>query len=401
MKKELIIVLLATFALATFAWAQARPRVAIVRGDENILRNSWTHDDYISFLPDLNASIENPYWAPEWTEESEREIEQMVRKAVELAGGWPVHKGNTVLIKVNANADLYSQLRAGKAGNNELLCMTTDARVARAVAVLAKDSGADKIYIAEAPATADAICSLMAFGHAKYIKEIVWKEAFPSSDGPQEYEQRISYRTELVSLNDSSVEYVCSERPDAKTYAIPKVVLEADVVISVSPIKTHYVAGFSGTLKNIGLGVPPATVYGAPKIALAHNKLANTIARVCSIVDADYGVISAIYGGEGYGPLNCDPVYLGMVIASSDLVAVDATAVKVMGFTPSNYGTLNVADRTGLGNCQEIKVIRAERRGTDFERVAEFSESWEPFHDVPDSSRKASGLWGDVEHWKP
>lgn len=97
MKKVLIVALLATFALVTSAWAG--PKVAIVKGDEKILKDSWKHEKWINFLPrHPEGGRKDLYWAPEWTKASEREIEKMVRKAVKLAGGWPVKRGDTVLL---------------------------------------------------------------------------------------------------------------------------------------------------------------------------------------------------------------------------------------------------------------------------------------------------------------
>ncbi len=43
-----------------------------------------------------------------WTPESMAEIERMVRKACELAGGLPVKAGDTVLIKPNVGTDTAS-----------------------------------------------------------------------------------------------------------------------------------------------------------------------------------------------------------------------------------------------------------------------------------------------------
>lgn len=412
MKRGLIIVLFAIFALATFAWAQ--PKVAIVRGNAKVLKDSWTHDRFQYWLPRSYTTgfPRYRYWDPEWTPESEQEIEEMVIAAIEYAEGWPVQWGDTVLIKVNTVIDLYNQMRVGRATSNELLCMTTDARVARAVALKCKESGARKIYIAEAPACADAISSLMAFGHAKYIPELSWEGwidlrgmAFPTwGEG------------DLVSLNDPP--YVLRPLwpwpPGSPQYFIPSVVLDARVVISVSPIKTHSCAGFSATLKNIGIGCPPARIYGAPKMGLPHKGLHKTIVDVCGIVDPDYAVISGIYGGEGYGPDYCDPVYLGLVIAGSDLVAVDATAVEVMGFIPSNYGTLTLAQTMGLGQFENFDKEWYERKAAgDFVEVPDFSATLPSFKDVPkyyplyyplvveDLPRmyRAPKKWGGVEHW--
>lgn len=367
MKKAGIIAIVLTFVLTVVAYAG--PKVAIVKGDEKVLKDSWKHEQWINFVPRYpeGGRDKNLYWPPEWTKASEKEIEKMVRKAVKLAGGWPVKKGDTVLLKINVNGDLWDQASIGRGASNELLCIFSDARVARAVALLCKESGAKKIYIAEAPGCADAIYSLNAFGHNEYTKEA---------------------GAELVSLNDRPYRWVkAPHKLSMKEYAIPDVVLDADVVISISPMKTHSIMGFTCTLKNIGMGCPPGRVYGSPKTGLPHNKCYKTICDVCEIVDADYGVISAIYAGEGIGPCDCDPVYMGLVIAGSDLVATDTTACKVMGFVPSHYGVLRLAEKIGLGTMKDIEVV-----GEDVWDVMKM------FKPCPKKARTPAA-WGGIIGW--
>ncbi len=330
--------LVALLVLIAAGVALAGPRVAIVKGDDAILMDSFEHQSWTAFMPKSpEGGREDLYWTPTWTKESEQEVERMVRKAVELAGGWPVKKGDTVLIKANANSDLWFLMTNGIFTSNHILCTNTDARVLRAVALLAKESGAKKIYIAEAPGLAEPISAMNTWGFGIVAKEV---------------------GAEMVGLSSAPYEWVRAPHAlSAEEYAIPKIALEADKVISVSPMKTHGFAGVTMTLKNVGIGIAPNAVYGSPKIGLRHDKLARTIVDVCEIVGIDYGVIGGIYGMEGQGPTNGDPVYSGIVIASSDPVAADSVGTMCMGFTPANYGTMRVAEEVGLGTMKDIEIV--------------------------------------------
>jgi uncharacterized protein (DUF362 family) len=368
MKRTLILALLVTFGLAAFAWAG--PKVAIVQGDAKVLKDSSTFKTF-------RAEFDNPkypkggryadYTTPmEWTKESEKEVERMVREAVKLAGGWPVKKGDTVFIKVNVNGDLWYFMCIGKDTDNHLLAYMTDPRVVRAIALMCKESGAKKIYIGEAPGLADAWSVMRRWG-----MEVAAKEA----------------GAEMVGLNDVPWDWYKAPHKLAgiPEYAIPKVAKEADVFISISPLKTHELAGTTLSMKNVGVGVVPNDVYGSFKTGLPHNKMDKVIADICEICDIDYAVLGGIYGQEGQGPTRGDPVYHGLVIAGDDCVAVDYIGSAVMGFMPERFGYIRRGEEIGLGTTKDIQVV-----GKQVDEVMiHYKEP--PAH--------APGSWGDVKGW--
>jgi uncharacterized protein (DUF362 family) len=337
--KVLTIFLVGLFMLAWAGTAVAGPKVAIVQGDEKILKDSvivpekWLQ--YRSKKPEGGRT--GLYWTMEYTPESITEVERMVRKAVKLAGGWPVKRGDTVFIKFNANSDQWYLISVGKATPPDFAATNTDGRIARAVALLAKESGAKKIYVGEAPGLANGLMAMKAWGADLAVNDA---------------------GAELVDLDRVPYRWVKAPHAlAAKEYAIPEVVLDADVVISVANLKTHGFAGTTGVLKNIAIGVPPNRVYGAPKVGLRHEVLAQTMADVCEIVDTDYNILGAIYGGEGAGPTMCDGIYHGIILAGKDPVAVDYVGSATMGRMPERFGYLRVAQEIGLGTYKNIQVV--------------------------------------------
>jgi len=364
MKKAWIIAVLLTFAMTMVAFAATK--VAIVQGDEKILKDSTIFPDrfagYLPRYPD-KTRVEHQ-WTLEYTPASIKEVERMVRKAVELAGGWPVKKGDTVFIKFNANNDQWYMLSTGHGNAADFTATNTDGRVVRAVALLAKESGAKKIYVGEAPGLANSIPQMR-----------VWGAYLAEADAG----------VELVDLDRVPYRWVKAPHAlAASEYAIPNVVLDSDVVISVSALKTHGFAGTTATLKNVGIGIPPNRVYGAPKTGLRHDKLARTIADVCEIVDIDYAVIGAIYGGEGDGPTKVDGIYHGIVIASPDPVAADSTGTSCMGRNPDRYGYLRIAQEIGLGTYKDIQVV-----GNSIDEVVKF------YKELPGHGPASYGeVWG-------
>jgi len=368
MRKALILAVSTTFALATFAWAGTK--VAIVQGDEKVLKDSTSFDKWRGEAgnprcPTGGRTLDYT-WPQEWTKESQKEVDRMVREVVKLAGGWPVKRGDTVFIKVNVNGDLWYFQCLGLDSNNHLLCYMTDPRVVRTVALLCKESGAKKIYIGEAPGLADAYSVMRRWG-----MEVAAKEA----------------GAELVGLNH--VPWDWYKAPHALAgipeYAIPKVIMEANKVISVSPLKTHELAGTTCSMKNVAMGVVPNNVYGSFKLGLPHNKMDKVIADICEIVGIDYAVLSGIYGQEGQGSTRGSPVYHGIVICGSDPVAVDYIGSAVMGFMPGRFGYLRRGEEIGLGTTKNITVV-----GKQVEEVM-INYKEPPEH--------APGAWADVKGW--
>jgi len=110
MRKILILAVACIFALSTLAFAAAKTKVAIVKG---------TPHEVIGDSFEFSLFDFKKMWETTWTAKSEKAIEKMVRKAINLAGGFPVKKGDEVIIKVNLVWDMWSMFSVEIA--NEIL----------------------------------------------------------------------------------------------------------------------------------------------------------------------------------------------------------------------------------------------------------------------------------------
>ncbi|HLX12054.1 MAG TPA: DUF362 domain-containing protein, partial [Bacteroidota bacterium] len=63
--------------------------------------------------------------------------------------------------------------------------------------------------------------------------------------------------------------------------------------------------------------------------------------------------------GNGPGPRTMYPVVKDFMLASSDQVAIDAVAAKMMGFDPLSIEYINVAhqDGLGVGDVRDIEIV--------------------------------------------
>jgi uncharacterized protein (DUF362 family) len=145
---------------------------------------------------------------------------------------------------------------------------------------------------------------------------------------------------------------------------MPKIYVDADVLISVPKLKTNYAVGPSLGLKN-GFGVPPKPLINdgtAYKWGLHNRGLENSIVEINLLKKPDFVVIDGIMAGDGYGPTNNDPVDAQVVFAGRDVLAVDTIASYFMGFDPRKIPHLKLAAENGLGEyrMEKIRVIGAD-----------------------------------------
>ena len=352
----LSIVLLVSLAFCVSAIAG--PKVAVVKSDDHKLVGEDYSLDYAFYHPGYDdqfgkENIEIINSIAQWGPESEAAIEKMVRKAINLAGGFPVKKGDTVFIKPNLVEDIMVIVQWGwqngkPATPKDIQCETTDPRVVRGVAIAALEKGAKKVMFGELPARGDGYVSAMHYGYKKMADQL--NKKYPG-------------RVELVDLKAGPYKFYKPKGTGGlalKEYAIPEILVNSDVVISVPAMKTHLMAGVTLSLKNIGIGAAATNVYGQFKMGLPHQRLAEVIVDVCDIVGIDYVVVDGIWAMESTGPIlwtGGKPIAMDLVVAGKDPVAVDYITTELMGMQGELIGSTRLAQKYKLGTFKNVKVV--------------------------------------------
>jgi len=214
----------------------------------------------------------------------------------------------------------------------------THPRVVQAMIQWAREMGARQVVVAEGTTfRRDAQAILDATGYA----EMLARE-----------------QVEFVDLNYDDLVTIPLKGgfTQLKTLFVSKTIHEADLFISMPKLKTHHWTQISASVKNL-FGIVPGIKYGWPKNTLHIQgvpaflaELANSLpTRGCAVVDG-------IVGMEGDGPLFGDAVASGALIVGSDLLAVDATCARVMGFDPAQVEYLDFAAWAGVGAIDESKI---------------------------------------------
>jgi uncharacterized protein (DUF362 family) len=178
-------------------------------------------------------------------------------------------------------------------------------------------------------------------------------------------------------LNLETVERVRMDKPFSKMreFYLPKVLLDADLIVSLAKLKTHHWVGATLTMKNF-FGTVPGNVYGWPKNILHWSGIDQCIADLHSIYPRVFGMVDGIVGMEGNGPIQGTERFAGVIVGGQDLPAVDATCARIMGIDPERFVYLQLAARHGQMLAENVEQIGETIASvqTDFDLYGEFKE---------------------------
>jgi uncharacterized protein (DUF362 family) len=333
----------------------AQAKVGIVKADNmDLALNTIKMNTDRTFMQACYPGRKMDIIRAEWTKESEEYIGKLTREAIELAGNFPVKKGDVVYIKPNLVNSFVDMFECQAVTSPDQQAHYTDPRIVREICKMAWESGAKKIIIGEGTRSGADSASLAHWGYYAIADEL-------NAQG---------IRVVIEPIGEAPYTWVKTIGLCNAEYAIPtSVAKEVDVLISVPQMKCHTIAGTSLSLKCTTIGLPTHKVYGTFKLALPHLKYAEMSTEINSIrkkggkgtTMIDYVVIDALWAGEGdqggaWGGPGSFPVPMGLIIAGSDPVATDCVTTAVMGFNPHNYGQYRMAAQYGLG-CNDLSKI--------------------------------------------
>lgn len=142
----------------------------------------------------------------------------------------------------------------------------------------------------------------------------------------------------------------------AKEFILPKELLEADCVISLSKMKTHALERITGAVKN-----SYGFIYGKNK-AIGHTKYPSADSFARMLIDLNQYVKPRLYimdgitAMEGNGPGAGDPVAMNVLLMSTDPVALDSVFARLVYLKPEMVPTNYHGEKMGLGNCKEENI---------------------------------------------
>lgn len=265
----------------------------------------------------------------------EHDIEKAVADAVHLIGGLEDVKGKKVIsIKPNLSTPKASASGA-----------TTDLRIVEALIKKINSINPCEIRIVEtnnSRATAD-----------KTFEYLGYK------DLAKRYEN-----VQCINLSKDNKIRVKLNGEIFSSIIVPESMIFSDYLISVAKMKTHVDYVYTGALKNqFGLLLGSRARY--------HGVMSKVLVDLNRFYKPDLAVIDGLIGMQGFGPLDGDPKFAGVIVASRDLVAADTVASRIMKLDPSRISYLSYVQKRKLWDCKKIQVVgaRLNEVATDFEFI--------------------------------
>lgn len=239
----------------------------------------------------------------------------------------PDVSGKTILLKPNI---LYPRKPDA--------CVCTHPIVVGAAVRAFLDKGASKVLAGESPAVAGSTSAAKACGI---------------------YDAVVENGGEWVDFHNKTT-VKCPEGSLVKQFEFADAFDQADIVVSLSKLKSHQLMTYTGAMKNLfGLmvGLDKAqSHYRFPDI----NDFGKFLTDLNLAAKPQYAIMDAIVGMDGPGgPGSGDPIQLNFLAASDNILALDWKCAALVGYDPHKIPNLQDALSRGvwLNSPEEITML--------------------------------------------
>ena len=223
----------------------------------------------------------------------------------------PSDKTAAILIKPNLNSNM-----------NALTGNTTDLRILSAVILGLKKRGYTRITIGEGTNSGfyrNNISVISRLGVDRLARH---------------------HGVKIKDLNQSRGCEIAFDR--GQKACVAREVFEADMLINLPKMKTHFEAGMTGCLKNL-----MGCLVGQENKKKAHDNLAENILFLNDAVCPHLHIMDALVAMEGLGPTKGVPIRMDRLIAGTDPYLIDLLCAHMAGFDYRIIPTLDLARKKG------------------------------------------------------
>jgi uncharacterized protein (DUF362 family)/Pyruvate/2-oxoacid:ferredoxin oxidoreductase delta subunit len=213
-------------------------------------------------------------------------------------------------------------------------CVTTHPSVFKAVAMVLKAGGAELLY-GDSPAGITGVASsLKKAGLSEVANEMNIKLA--------DFE------------NGRSV--IFESGRSGKNLFVANAVFECDSIVSLPKLKTHGLTRMTGAIKN-QFGCIPGMTKGEYHARFPDvYEFSNLLVDVTQLVSPKLYIMDAVFAMEGNGPQSGTPRKCGLLLFSTDPVALDTVACQIIDLNPEFVPTIAAGVSAGVGNSSLDKI---------------------------------------------
>ncbi|HOX45211.1 MAG TPA: DUF362 domain-containing protein [Myxococcota bacterium] len=203
-----------------------------------------------------------------------------------------------------------------------------------------------------------------------------------------EGEEWIDVREVVGDLVD---EFLVLNQVFPEGFSIPRRFL-GENIIHLPTVKTHVFTTTTGAMKNAFGGLLNERRHWTHPVI--HETLVDLLRLQQRIHRGLFAVMDGTFAGDGPGPRCMLPQVKNVLLASSDQVAIDATAARLMGFDPMSIRYLRLAHEQGLGCADPAGIELVGDRAAAEERWGFVG----PFAEMTWAARMQHRIyWGDLK----
>lgn len=240
------------------------------------------------------------------------EIKERISEVFNLYGGiLPKSKDASIFLKPNLNANM-----------NALTGNTTDLRLIAVIIKELKGRGYNNITIGEGTNS----------GYYRHNISVISRLKVDVLAA--------HYGVKVIDLNYAEPYEI--EFENAVKASVARGVIEADFLINIPKLKTHFEAGMSVCLKNL-----MGCLIGQENKKKTHKSLARNILHINEFVMPHLHIVEGLIAMEGLGPTRGTPVKTGLIIAGTDPYLIDLACSRIAGFDYKKVATLKKAEDIG------------------------------------------------------
>ena len=162
-----------------------------------------------------------------------------------------------------------------------------------------------------------------------------------------------------LNFDLSSFEYSNPDGVATKRLTLIKPMMDCDKIITISKLKTHGMALYTGAVKVMFGSIPGFTKaeyhFKMPNI----RDFSNMLVDICTYTKPVLSIIDGIVGMEGDGPTGGTPVESKVLLASENPYELDVVGAYLMGIKPLDVPTIQRCKERGLatGRLEDIEII--------------------------------------------
>jgi uncharacterized protein (DUF362 family)/ferredoxin len=265
-----------------------------------------------------------------------------VLKAVAQAAGEPEVKGKTILLKPNILMDTEPEKAT-----------TTHPAFLEAVIRLVQGWGAARILVGDSPGLQGPRFT----GRVCGIEEIVQKTG-----------------VEWADFTKSKTDLKIAKAKVQHSFTVTGFYDKVDMIINLPKLKNHQLMFFTGAMKNM-FGLIPSVAKSPFHVRYPKREAFASMIVDLNMMDKPvYAFMDAVIAMEGHGPSGGTPRQTGLVLASSNFLAMDIAACDIIGY-PSQMIPVNheaLSRQIWLKDIKEIEyplLNPGEAAVPDFEKI--------------------------------